>query len=81
MTKSDEIKLRFYTDRLRGIFDRDLDPMTRSRRGLEGMEDYIMRSAIEALRLDSLFYEPQTVRPIESGIEKVLKWNQQIQRN
>lgn len=66
LSESDSLKLKEYTVRLREIFDRDLDPMTRSRRDLEGMEDYILRAAIEALGLSDLFYEPDGMKQRDS---------------
>lgn len=70
LSESDSLKLREYTVRLREIFDRDLDPATRSRRDLQGMEDYILRAAIEALGIDDLFYEPEGMYLSDKGINR-----------
>ena len=53
ITRNEAIKLRVYAERLRGILERD-----GTIKQFEGSTDYLMRSAIEALGLSELFYDP-----------------------
>jgi len=74
LTPQDSLKLQVVAQRLRDIFDRDgVSPIGR------GAYDYVIRSVIEALKVDFLFYQ-YGYSPSEALFEEndVIHWRREV---